>query len=143
MLASREELGVGYELEEGCRARVPDSDHVVEALLAFPDHGPMHWGMPEDAAPDPVQDALSDLPIPCICCGVAVAVEVEHHQGPVVGTAGNRLHLDDLLRRGLDGHQVSSERAGRRSRKAAQISVRVWIAASAESRGSWPKASRR
>jgi hypothetical protein len=125
VLASLEELGVGNELEESRRARVPDGDHVVEALLAFPDHGAIDRGVPEDATPDALQDALSDLSVACIRRRVAVAVEVEHHQRTVFGTAGDRLHLGDLLLRGLDGHQFSPGGAGRRSRKAAQISVRV------------------
>ena len=44
---------------------------------------------------------------------------------------------------GLDRHQTLPEPGARRSRNAAQISVRVWVAVSSEIRDSPPKASRR
>src|SRR5690349_24256868 len=63
VLPGGEDLGVGGELEKGLRARIPDRDHVVEALLALTHHGPVHRGVPQDPAADPPENALRNLAV--------------------------------------------------------------------------------
>src|SRR3954452_24677598 len=61
VLPRAQDLRIGGELEKGLHARVPDSDHVVEAFLALTHHGPVHRGVPENAPADPLGDALCEL----------------------------------------------------------------------------------
>src|SRR4051812_26416101 len=139
VLPRAQDLRIGGELEKGLHARVPDSDHVVEAFLALTHHGPVHRSVLENAAADPLEDALCDLAVARICGPIPVAVQVEHHERPVVGPARDRLELRDPLGRRLYRHQRPAAFASLRSRKAAQISVSVRVASSGEIRGSRPK----